>query len=141
MERRDLAEGLDARWFALVATADRNVSSGLFPLVDTADRNLSSGLFPLVATADRNLSSGLFPTDCDTKGFVRCGSDTCSGGAAGTVAGIGVRFGGAGLGVRAGFCGIGGGGDFFGVGSGFVSLSKLGVGSDFDGGACFSVGA
>ena len=125
MERRDLAEGLDARWFALVATADRNVSSGLFPLVDTADRNLSSGLFP---------------TDCDTKGFVRCGSDTCSGGAAGTVAGIGVAFGGAGFGVRTGFCGIDGG-DFSGVGSGFVSLSKLGVGSGFDGGACFCGGA
>ena len=104
----------------------------------------------MVATADRNLSSGLFPSDCDTKESVRCGSDTCSGGAVGIVAGIGVASGGGGFGVRVGLGGIGsgfvrvgiiGGGGFFGVGSGVVSLSKLGVGSGFDGGACFCGGA
>ena len=95
----DIAEGLEARWRALVATADQN------------------------------LLSGLFPGDCDTEGSSRDGSDTCSGGASGTIAGTGIAFGGAPGGVRADI-GVSGG-----------SLRELGVGSGFDGGACFCGGA
>ena len=77
-----------------------------------------------VATADRNLSSELCTGACDTEGSRvqarRC-VDSCSAGADGTVAGVGVAFGGETLCVR--------------VGSG------SGVGSGFDGGACFCGGA
>ena len=75
------------------------------------------------------MSSGLFPGACDTEGSNRGGSDSCSGGAAGSVAGIGVAFGGEPSGLRVG------------IGACSGSLSELGVGSGFDGGACFCGGA
>ena len=77
-----------------------------------------------VATADRDLSSELFPGACDTEGSSRGESDTCSGGVDGTVAGVGVAFGGETLCVRVGISPCSG------------SLSERSVGSGFDGGAC-----
>ena len=85
-----------------------------------------------VATADRNLSSELCTGACDTEGSRiqarRC-VDSCSGGADGTVAGVGVAFDGETLCVLVGISPCSG------------SLSERSVGSGFDGGACFCGGA
>ena len=65
----------------------------------TLATGLKARWLALVATADRNLLSGLSPSDCDTEGSSRDGSGTCSGAADGNVEGIGIGCGGERVGI------------------------------------------